>query len=241
MTGYRTTFLSDIHLGSTACQTSLLLNFLKTLKTDKIFLVGDIIDLWALKRNWFWPLDHNEVVRAIFEFSDTIPLIYVIGNHDELLGFLDGYQFGNLKICRETIHQMVDGRKLLVIHGDAFDLILKNAHWLSVLGSAIYDYLIIANIWINRLRSILGWPYWSLAGALKHRVKDAGNFIQHYERIVTEDSHRKGYDGVISGHIHVPAIKTIGDQLYMNIGDMVDSCTVLVEDHEGNFSHIHLR
>ncbi len=136
---------------------------------------------------------------------------------------------------------MRDGRELLVVHGDAFDLIIQNAHWLSVFGSFLYDYLVIANVWVNRLRSVFGRPYWSLSGYLKHQVKDVGHFVQKFEVLVTDDARRKGYSGAITGHIHVPSIKNIGDQIYMNIGDMVDSCTVLAEDHEGKFSHIHLR
>ena len=210
------------------------------MNTEKLYLVGDIIDLWALKRNWFWPTETNEIIRIIFKFSDTIPLIYVIGNHDELLRFLVGYQFGNLKICRETEHQLIDGNKLLVIHGDAFDIVIQNAHWLGVLGSYAYDYLVILNMWVNRVRTFFGRPYWSLAGYLKAKVKDAGSFIEKFEKLVTDEARRKNCQGVVVGHIHVPAIKTINQILYMNIGDMVDSCTVLVEDLEGNFSHVYL-
>jgi UDP-2,3-diacylglucosamine pyrophosphatase LpxH len=236
---YRSIFISDIHLGSTASQCDLLLKFLEKIKTEKIYLVGDIIDLWALKKNWFWTTGHNEVIRKFLKFADKgIPITYVIGNHDELLSFLIGYQFGNIKICKESEYTLLDGRNLLIIHGDAFDNILLKAHWLGVLGASAYDYLILLNKWFNKIRTLFGKPYWSLAGFLKRQVKEAGSFIEKFELSVIEEAKRRGYDGVIAGHIHKSDIKILKNKLYANIGDGVDSCCCLVENHDGTLETI---
>jgi UDP-2,3-diacylglucosamine pyrophosphatase LpxH len=236
---YRAIFVSDIHLGSSASQTELLLSFLEHVKTDKIYLVGDIIDLWALKRSWYWSTGHNEVVRKLLKFADKgIPLTYVIGNHDELLRFLVGFRFGNIEICKEAEHQTLDGRNILIIHGDAFDNVLQNAHWLGVLGSHAYDYLVTINLWFNRVRALFGRPYWSLAGYLKRQVKEAGAFIEKFEIAVTDEAKHRGFDGVICGHIHKADVKLVDQTLYANIGDGVDSCCCLVETDEGNLETV---
>lgn len=237
---YRALFVSDIHLGSSASQTELLLRFLEKTKADRIFLVGDIIDLWSLKRNWFWSTGHNEVIRRFLKMADKgTQLTYVIGNHDELLRFLCGHTFGNIEIAKEATHTMLDGKNLLVIHGDAFDNVLQNAHWLGVLGSHAYDYLVTLNLWFNRIRALFGRPYWSLAGYLKRQVKEAGAFIEKFEIAVTDEAKHRGFSGVVCGHIHKADVKLIDQIVYANIGDGVDSCCCLVETLEGNLETIH--
>lgn len=239
MNCYRSVFISDIHLGSSASQTDLLLNFLHNIKTDHIYLVGDIIDLWSLKRNWNWTTEHNEVIRKLLKFADTgTPITYVIGNHDELLRFLHGFTFGNIAVCNEAVHTMLGGSKMLVIHGDAFDNIIQHHHKLALLGGHAYDYLVTVNMWFNKVRALLGRPYWSLSGYLKRQVKEAGAFIENFELAVVEEAARRGYAGAICGHIHKADVKILNGLIYANIGDGVDSCCCLVETEDGRLETV---
>ena len=239
---YRSIFISDIHLGSNDCKAELLVNFLKHNSCDTLYLVGDIIDAWKIQQNRLkWQQSHTNVVRKILSHSkkDT-RVVYVAGNHDEFLRPMIPYaaSFGNIKICNYHAHDGADGKRYLVIHGDLFDGITTLAPWLSFLGDRAYDFVLSVNSRFNWIRHRLGFGYWSLSKYLKHRVKRALDFMFKFEDTITKYSKKKGYDGVICGHIHHAEIKTVNDVAYMNDGDWVESCTALVEHHDGKWEII---
>lgn len=236
---YRTIFISDVHLGTKDCQAELLNNFLKHNSCETLYLVGDIIDAWKMQQNKLrWKQSHTNVVRRILGHSkrDTT-VIYVAGNHDEFLRPMIPYaaSFGKMQICNMFTHVGVDGKKYLVVHGDLFDGITRLAPWLSFLGDKAYDFVLTLNSRFNWIRHRLGFGYWSLSKFLKHRVKKAVDFMFKFEENIAAYCKRKGYDGVICGHIHNAEIKTVNDIVYMNDGDWVESCTALVEHHDGRW------
>lgn len=234
---YRSIFISDLHLGSKGCQADALCEFLKANTCERLYLVGDIIDGWRLKKKWFWPQAHTNVIRRILTASKRgTEVVYIVGNHDEFLrAFLHfGVSFGQIAIKNRITHQGVDGKSYLVVHGDMFDgLMHSNRKWLMFLGDSIYNMLLSANTNLNSIRRRLGMPYWSLSKALKKRTKRAMNFIHNFEENVASYCKRKGYDGAICGHIHVAEMRDIDGIRYMNDGDWVESCTALVEHHDG--------
>jgi UDP-2,3-diacylglucosamine pyrophosphatase LpxH len=231
---HRTIFLSDIHLGTRGCQAELLLDFLKKNECDNLYLVGDIVDGWRLKRWWYWPQAHNDVVQKIMRKARKgTNVIYVPGNHDEAARQYCQLTFGDVRVEEEAIHVQPDGKKLLVIHGDQFDGIVRYARWLAILGDWAYNAALRINTLFNWARRKLGLPYWSLSAYLKHRVKNAVQFIGNYERAVAGEARRRGVDGVVCGHIHHAEIRTIEGILYCNDGDWVESCTALVEGFDG--------
>ena len=237
---HRTIFLSDIHLGTRGCQADLLLDFLKHNESDTLFLVGDIVDGWRLKRWWYWPQAHNDVVQKIMRKARKgTDVIYIPGNHDEAARQYCQLTFGEVKVEEEAIHELPDGRKLLVIHGDQFDGVVRYARWLAILGDTAYNAALRINTWFNGGRRRLGLPYWSLSAFLKHKVKNAVQFIDNYEHAVASEARRRGVDGVVCGHIHHAEIRTIDGVMYCNDGDWVESCTALVEDFEGRLSIVH--
>ena len=237
---HRTIFLSDIHLGTRGCQADLLLDFLKHNESDTLFLVGDIVDGWRLKRWWYWPQAHNDVVQKIMRKARKgTDVIYIPGNHDEAARQYCQLTFGEVKVEEEAIHELPDGRKLLVIHGDQFDGVVRYARWLAILGDTAYNAALRINTWFNWGRRRLGLPYWSLSAFLKHKVKNAVQFIDNYEHDVASEARRRGVDGVVCGHIHHAEIRTIDGVMYCNDGDWVESCTALVEDFEGRLSIVH--
>ena len=237
---HRTIFLSDIHLGTRGCQADLLLDFLKHNESDTLFLVGDIVDGWRLKRWWYWPQAHNDVVQKIMRKARKgTDVIYIPGNHDEAARQYCQLTFGEVKVEEEAIHELPDGRKLLVIHGDQFDGVVRYARWLAILGDTAYNAALRINTWFNWGRRRLGLPYWSLSAFLKHKVKNAVQFIDNYEHAVASEARRRGVDGVVCGHIHPAEIRTIDGVMYCNDGDWVESCTALVEDFEGRLSIVH--
>src|SRR5262245_49927727 len=198
---YRTIFISDVHLGTRGCKADFLLDFLKNNEADQIYLVGDIIDCWRLKKTWFWAQSHNDVVQKILrKVRKGTRVIYVPGNHDEPLRDYDDMAFGGIEVTREAIHETADGKRLLVIHGDAFDGIMSHARWLAKLGDTAYHFALFLNHWLNRARLAMGYPYWSLSAYLKHRVKDAVNFISSFEESLASEAKRRGLDGVVCGH-----------------------------------------
>jgi UDP-2,3-diacylglucosamine pyrophosphatase LpxH len=230
----RTVFISDIHLGFKGCSAEWLLDFLHIVETDTLILVGDIIDVWSMQKNMFWPQSHNNVLRTILgKAKRGTKVIFVPGNHDEVFREFDGAVFGNLEIHREYIHEGADGRCMLVLHGDEFDSVVKCSPWLAKLGSNIYDILLAANPYINWFRRKLNLPHWSLSMYLKHKAKTAVQYIGSFEEAVAQAARKRGVDTVVCGHIHRAEIRDIDGIRYCNDGDWVESCTSLVEDMSG--------
>lgn len=242
MTLYKTIFISDVHLGTTDCKADLLLNFLSNNSSEKLYLVGDIIDGWKIQQNrWKWKKSHTDVIRKILKLSKKTHVIYVIGNHDEFFRPLlpYGISFGNIELCNQAEHLGANGKRYLVTHGDLFDGITSLAPWLSFLGDKAYDFALFINNKYNFIRHRLGLGYWSLSSYLKGRVKKAVSFIFQFEQNMVEYCRRKKFDGVICGHIHTPEIKKIQEIEYMNDGDWVESCSALVEHHDGSWEIIY--
>ena len=233
----RSVFISDIHLGTRGCNATALLNFLREVQTDQLYLVGDIIDLWSLRRTFYWPQEHNNVVRTILgKAKHGTEIVFVPGNHDEDFREFAGSVFGNLRVERDCIHTTARGERLLVLHGDEFDSVVKCSPWLAKLGSHAYDFSIEMNRHFNRVRRAFGYPYWSLSGYLKHRVKNAVNYISSFEQAVAHEARRRGVNGVVCGHIHRAEIAEIAGVLYCYDGDWVESCSALVEDRNGRLA-----
>ncbi|MEM9249219.1 MAG: UDP-2,3-diacylglucosamine diphosphatase [Pseudomonadota bacterium] len=230
----RTLFLSDIHLGTRGCQASLLADFLATHDAETIYLVGDIFDGWQLRRGWHWPCAHTDVVEALLSKSRAgARVIYIPGNHDALMRSYLGIHFGGVEVKPQDDFITADGKRYLVTHGDQFDTVVANARWLALLGDRAYVFLIWLNPKINALRRLWSPRYWSLSKWCKQQVKQAVNVIGRYEEAVAETARQGRYDGVICGHIHHAALRQLGDVHYVNTGDWVESCTAVIEDHDG--------
>ena len=237
---YRTIFISDVHLGFSGCSAQYLLDFLRSTRCDTLYLVGDIIDVWQMKKRLYWPQAHNDVVRTVLgKAKHGTRVILVPGNHDEVLRDFDGQVFGNLEIRYEYIHETRDGKRLLVLHGDKFDAVVTSSKTTALVGSALYEMLLKANRLVNYVRRKLGFSYWSLASVLKHKVKQAVSYISNFEEVLAYEARRRNVDGLVCGHIHRAEITYIDDVLYMNCGDWVESCTALVEGHDGSMELIH--
>jgi UDP-2,3-diacylglucosamine pyrophosphatase LpxH len=236
---YRSIFISDVHLGSRGCQAEALCEFLKNNTAENLFLVGDIIDGWRMRKKTHWPQSHTNVIRRILTASKRgTGVTYIIGNHDEFLrAFLRfDISFGRIKIKNRHVHTGEDGKRYLVVHGDLFDgLMRSDRKWLMFLGDNLYNMLLALNTNLNSVRRLLGLPYWSLSKALKTRTKRAMNFIHSFEEHVAGYCKRKGFDGAICGHIHIAEMREIDGIAYMNDGDWVESCTALVEHHDGRW------
>lgn len=238
----RAAWVSDVHLGFRGCSADLLLDFLHSLECETLYLVGDIIDLWSMKKGLFWPQQHNDVLRALLgKAKRGTRIVYVPGNHDEAFRDHADTVFGNVEIRREAIHETLDGRRLLIIHGDELDAVVQNARWLAVLGSHAYDALLWLNQGLNALRHRFGFGYWSLAGYLKHKVKNAVNYIGSFEEAVGREAEKRRADGVVCGHIHHAEVRDIDGVFYGNCGDWVESHTALVEHHNGDFELLRWR
>jgi len=239
MRHFRTLFISDVHLGTRGCQAALLLDFLRYHDADTIYLVGDIVDGWRLKANWYWPQDHNDVVQKLLRKARKgSTVIYVPGNHDEFLRGYYGTHFGGIELMECAIHHGADGRRYLVIHGDHFDLVVTQARWLAHLGDHAYTFALVANRIFNAVRRRLGLGYWSLSQWAKQKVKNAVNYIGEYEKTLVLEARRNGVEGVICGHIHRAIIRDEGDVRYINCGDWVESCTAVAEHADGRFEVI---
>jgi UDP-2,3-diacylglucosamine pyrophosphatase LpxH len=234
---YRSIFISDVHLGSRGCQASLVLDFLQSTECRQLYLVGDIVDVWAMKSGVYWPEAHNQVVRELLDKAKSgTEVIYTPGNHDELFRTHLGADFGNVALRGEPVHVTADGRRFLVMHGDAFDAfdaVVQSGKWLAVIGAHAYDSLLALNAHISQIRRMLGLNYWSLASYLKFKVKNAVSYISDFESAVAAEADRQQVDGVICGHIHHAEMREIGRVAYCNCGDWVESCTALVEHHDG--------
>ena len=238
----RTLFISDVHLGTRGCQAQELLDFLKNCEADTIYLIGDIVDGWRLKSSWYWPQAHNDVVQKMLRrVRKGARVIYVPGNHDEFLREYVGSHIGGVEIAEEAIHELADGRRLLVLHGDKFDTVMRNIKWLAHLGDWAYDFAIFINGYVMRAQRFFGFPYWSFSAYAKQKVKTAVNFISAFEQAVVADAQRNNVHGVICGHIHHPAYHRIGEIEYINTGDWVESCTAVVEHLDGRIELIRWR
>ncbi len=236
---YRTVFISDIHLGTPGCQADALLEFLKRDTCDQLYLVGDIIDGWALRRRWYWPQSHNDVIQKLLRKARKgCKVIYVPGNHDEFARQFVNHHFGGVEVLEEAVHITADGRKLWIIHGDYFDAVIRCAKWLAYLGDHAYELALKLNRHLNNCRNRLGLPYWSLSAYLKMRVKKALNYVSDFERAVAHEAQRRGYQGVVCGHIHHAEIRDIDGVTYCNDGDWVESLSALVEHEDGRFELI---
>jgi UDP-2,3-diacylglucosamine pyrophosphatase LpxH len=232
----RSIFLSDIHLGTPACQAGALLEFLKAHETEQLFLVGDIVDFWAIRRRGvYWSTEQNTVVQKILKRArHDVKVVFVPGNHDEALREHVGTSFGNIRVERDYVHVAADGKRYLLIHGDEFDQVTKYHRWLAILGDHAYDILVRLNRWLSWARRRLKVPgYWSLSGYAKRKVKRAVSFIFDFEDSVLRHARERGVDGVICGHIHSATIREQGGLTYLNCGDWVDSCTAIVEHESG--------
>ena len=229
----RCAFVSDVHLGTRGCQAELLLEFLRCHRFETLVLVGDILDGWSLRRSWHWTEGHSKVVREVLALAERgTRVVYVAGNHDEFRRSWLHLDISGVELCDEFDYVTEDGRRLLVQHGDRFDIAIRNARWLAHLGDRAYQFALQLNTWVNRARRRLGRPYWSLSAWLKLRVKNAVSYIGSFEHAVTEDARKRGYDGVVCGHIHHAEMRDMDGVLYCNDGDWVESCTALVE-HDG--------
>jgi UDP-2,3-diacylglucosamine pyrophosphatase LpxH len=236
---FRTLFISDVHLGSKAAKADFLIDFLRHHEADTIFLVGDIIDGWRLKRSWYWPQVCNDAVQKLLrQARKGTRVVYIPGNHDEFLRDFPGTHFGGIEVAERMMHQGADGKKYLVLHGDEFDVVVRNARLLAYLGDWAYDMAIRINIILAAVRRRLGMPYWSFSAWAKLQVKHAVNFIGEFQRVVVEEARKAGADGVICGHIHHAVIEEMDGIRYINTGDWVESCTAVAEHEDGTFELI---
>ena len=237
---FRTIFISDIHLGTPGCQALALMDFLRTHPSDTLYLVGDIIDGWQLRRRWYWPQAHNDVVQKLLRrVRKGCRVIYVPGNHDEFARDFIGHHFGGIEVVQEAVHVTADGRSLWIIHGDYFDAVVQCAKWLAYLGDNLYELTLRMNRHLNSLRGRLGLPYWSLSAFLKQKVKTALNYVTDFEVAVANEAKKRGHDGVLCGHIHRAEMRMINGVLYCNDGDWVESRTALVEHYDGRLEILH--
>jgi UDP-2,3-diacylglucosamine pyrophosphatase LpxH len=231
----RSIFLSDIHLGTRACQADRLLEFLREYESDHLFLVGDSIDFWAMSRSIYWSPAQNTVVQKILKRArHGVRVLFIPGNHDEAIREYVGTSFGDIQVVHDHLHTGADGKRYLLLHGDEFDTVTRYHRWLAVLGDRAYSFVVRLNIalsWIRRTLGVSG--YWSLSGYAKRKVKSAVSFIYDFEESVVRNVRSRDLDGVICGHIHAATIRDIEGITYINCGDWVDSCTAIVEHGDG--------
>ena len=200
---YRAIFISDLHLGTPGCQANALLEFIRTHPSDYLYLVGDIVDGWQLRRRWYWPQSHNDVVQKLLRRARKgCRIVYVPGNHDEFARGFIGHRFGGIDVVEDAVHTTADGRSLWITHGDYFDGVIQCAKWLAYLGDNLYEFTLRLNRHLNHFRARLGLPYWSLSAYLKHKVKKALNYVTEFEVAVAAEAKKRGHDGVVCGHIH---------------------------------------
>ena len=231
---YRTIWIPDVHLGTRGCAGEMLLEFLDHCDSDTLYLVGDIIDGWRMKKRFFWPERHNAIVRRVMKKAKGgTRVVYIPGNHDEMFRQFSGMNFGGVEIRRSAIHETADNRRLLVLHGDEFDAVVMGQRWLAFAGDAAYNLLLRLNVVINAVRRRFDLPYWSLSAHAKHKVKDAVAFISRFEETVAHAAGKRRVDGVVCGHIHTADIRELEGVAYYNDGDWVESCTALVEHADG--------
>ena len=236
----RTVFISDLHLGTPGCQALALLEFLKDVDCHTLYLVGDIIDGWQLRRRWYWPQAHNDVVQKILRKARKgTRVIFVPGNHDEFARRYVTHSFGGVEVMEECIHVTADGKRLWITHGDLFDGVIQCAKWLAYLGDNLYEFTLKLNRHLNSLRARMGLPYWSLSAYLKGKVKTALNYVTDFEVAVANEARRRGHHGVVCGHIHRAEMRDIDGVLYCNDGDWVESRSALVEHFDGRLELVY--
>ncbi len=236
---YKSIFISDVHLGTRGCQANKLLEFYKHTRSENLFLVGDIIDIWELKKSFYWPQEHNDVIqKTLRKARHGTKVQYIIGNHDEMFRKMIPLNFGDIKMVNRLVYETVDKKRYLVVHGDAWDGVMKYAKWLSKIGSVAYNWLLSINVVINFIRQRLGKDNWSLAMFLKNKVKNAVKYIGEYEKTIANFAKKKNFDGIICGHIHKAANQDLDGINYLNCGDWVESCTALVEHLDGRMEII---
>ena len=241
---YRTIWISDVHLGTKGCNHELLIDFLDHTESDPMYLVGDIIDGWRLKKKVYWPPEHSDIVWRILKRAKRgTRIIYIPGNHDEMVRPFSGMNFGGVEIMRAAFHDTADGRRLMVLHGDEFDTIMLAHRWLAFVGDALYHVMMKLNNWVAAARKRLGLPYWSISKAAKNKVKNAVEFISKYEEVVARAAAERGVDGVVCGHIHTAEFRSFeygGKRVeYWNDGDWVEGCNALVEHADGRMEILH--
>jgi UDP-2,3-diacylglucosamine pyrophosphatase LpxH len=235
----RTVWISDVHLGTPGCQAKALLDFLKTVECETLYLVGDIVDGWQLRRSWYWPQAHNDVVQKLLRKARKgTRVIFIPGNHDEFARKYLGNAFGGIEVADEWIHTTADGRRLWVTHGDLYDGVIQCARWLALLGDSLYEFTLRLNRHFNSFRARMGLPYWSLSKYLKHKVKRAVSYVSDFEVALAREARKRGVDGLVCGHIHHAEMRTIDGILYCNDGDWVESLTALVEHADGRLGII---
>lgn len=236
---FRTIWISDFHLGTKRAQTEALLDFIANCECQTMYLVGDIIDNWALKKSWQWDQTHNDVIQKLLRKARKgTKVVYIPGNHDEPFRDMVNLTLGNIQIMLNDMHKTADGKTFLVLHGDEFDGVIQYAKWLAFLGDQAYEVAMNINIALNKLRRVFGLPYWSLSAYLKRKVKRAVEFLSKFEKAVVREAKVRGADGVICGHVHTPEMREIDGILYCNDGDWVESCSALVEHHDGQLEII---
>jgi UDP-2,3-diacylglucosamine pyrophosphatase LpxH len=237
---YRTIWISDVHLGTRGCNDRMLIDFLDHVDSETLYLVGDMIDGWRMKKRYYWPERHNAIVRRIMKRAKRgTEVVYIPGNHDEMFRQFAGMNFGGVQIRKKAVHMTADGRRLLVLHGDEFDTVVMAHKWLAFLGDAAYEYLMRLNVAVNWGRRVFNLPYWSLSKHAKKKVKNAVEFISRFEEAVAHEAKVKRVDGVVCGHIHTAEERQFGDVVYYNDGDWVESCTALVEHFDGRMEILH--
>ncbi|AWL12677.1 hypothetical protein HMF8227_02224 [Saliniradius amylolyticus] len=240
MTHYRTIWLSDIHLGYKDCKAEYLLNFLDHHTMDTLYLVGDIVDMWSMSRQFLWPDSHNRLFHRLLTLPEQgTRVIYLPGNHDEPCQKYDGMAFGDIEVHRQYIHTTAQGKKLLLLHGDQFDQEVCFGPLHAWMGDKLYDLLLFTNRWYNKVRSAFNHPYWSLAGYIKGRVKGANEAIARYRDIGCRRAEEMGLDGIVCGHIHHPEVVKQNGILYCNDGDWIENCSALTEDHQGSLELVY--
>lgn len=240
-TEFRTIFISDTHLGTRGCRGDFLADFLRRTTSENLFLVGDIIDGWRLKKSWYWDETHDDILRMILgKARNGTKVTYIPGNHDEMFrSWLPAHvDISGIRLCQDAEHVTADGKRFLIIHGDEFDNVVRYAKFLALLGDWAYTAALVVNRWFNVARRHLGLPYWSLSAWLKRQVKEAVKAIDRFESALADEARRRGFDGVVCGHIHHAEIRDIDGIQYMNDGDWVESCTALVEHHDGRMELI---
>jgi len=236
---YRTLWISDIHLGTPGCQADALLDFLRSTDSSTLFLVGDIVDGWQLRRQWFWPQTHNDIVQKLLRKARKgTRIIFIPGNHDEFARRYAGHDFGGIEVAEDWIHVTAGGQRLWITHGDLFDGVIQCARWLAHVGDRLYELVLKLSRQLNSVRARLGLPYWSLSRYLKLKVKRAVSYVGEFESVLIREARRRGADGVVCGHIHHAELREVDGTVYANDGDWVESLTALAEHHDGRLELI---
>ncbi len=236
---FRSIFISDVHLGTPDCQAELLLEFLREHESEYLYLVGDIFDFWKIRYSMTWPRVKNDLVNLVIEKANSgTRVVYVPGNHDELMRDFVDHDFNGIDLRQETVHKTAAGERLLILHGDAFDEVVRHHRFLDFVGNTMYEFIMIMSRNFNRVRKHFGFGYWSFANFVKYRFKEAVRYIEHFEHTAAAYARKLGFDGIVCGHIHHPNNTKIHGVRYLNTGDWVEHCTALTEDAEGNLEII---